>query len=335
MMLSGFFFAFLLSAALIGYVRSKAEKWGMVDIPNDRSSHTDRTPRSAGIGFFMAAAVVLPLFNPALVFSHLWAFTAIFLVFIVGVLDDHHNTSPNTKFFVIILSTVFLYFDGLLIDDLGTFWGIQLSLGWLALPFTVFAVTGFTNALNLADGLDGLAGTLSIVILLGFFTLGYTHGDDFMMSLSGMFIAVVLAFLLYNWHPASIFMGDSGSLTLGFVISLLAIHSLKYLPAVSILFVAAIPILDTLVVMIRRKRKGRSMFSADRCHIHHIMRHFFAKDTPRTVLFLGILQAIYTFTGLQLGKTSDEGYLLMLFILNVAMVYLFLGAMIKRQKRDC
>ncbi len=335
MLLLEFISVFALSALLIYVVREHAEKWGMTDIPNDRSTHVHHTVRGAGIGFYLATVIVLALFSHEMVLSHLWTFVAIFLVFFVGVLDDHNDTSPNTKFFIIILSTVFLYFDGIVISDLGTFFGVELSLGWFALPFTIFAVTGFTNALNLIDGLDGLAGTISIVILLGFFTVGYQYDDLFMMYLSGFFIAALSAFLIYNWHPASIFMGDSGSLTLGFIISLLAIRSLEYLPTISILFVAAIPILDTLIVMIRRKRNGRSMFSADRCHIHHILRHFFAEDTPKTVFFLGVFQAVYTFTGLQLVKDTDEGYLLMLFTLNVIIFYLFLGAMIKRQKREC
>ncbi|KYJ87604.1 glycosyltransferase family 4 protein [Sulfurovum riftiae] len=335
MLLFEFISVFVLSALLIYVVKEHAEKWGMTDIPNDRSTHVHHTVRGAGIGFYLATVIVLALFSHEMVLSHLWTFVAIFLVFFVGVLDDHNDTSPNTKFFIIILSTVFLYFDGIVISDLGIFFGVELSLGWFALPFTIFAVTGFTNALNLIDGLDGLAGTISIVILLGFFTVGYQYDDLFMMYLSGSFIAALSAFLIYNWHPASIFMGDSGSLTLGFIISLLAIRSLEYLPTISILFVAAIPILDTLVVMIRRKRNGRSMFSADRCHIHHILRHFFAEDTPKTVFFLGVFQAVYTFTGLQLAKDTDEGYLLMLFALNVITFYLFLGAMIKRQKREC
>ncbi len=335
MLLLEFISVFVLSALLIYVVKEHAEKWGMTDIPNDRSTHVHHTVRGAGIGFYLATVIVLALFSHEMVLSHLWTFVAIFLVFFVGVLDDHNDTSPNTKFFIIILSTVFLYFDGIVISDLGTFFGVELSLGWFALPFTIFAVTGFTNALNLIDGLDGLAGTISIVILLGFFTVGYQYDDLFMMYLSGFFIAALSAFLIYNWHPASIFMGDSGSLTLGFIISLLAIRSLEYLPTISILFVAAIPILDTLIVMIRRKRNGRSMFSADRCHIHHILRHFFAEDTPKTVFFLGLFQAVYTFTGLQLAKDTDEGYLLMLFTLNVITFYLFLGAMIKRQKREC
>jgi UDP-GlcNAc:undecaprenyl-phosphate GlcNAc-1-phosphate transferase len=326
---------FLLSLILIYLVRKHAENWGMIDIPNSRSTHVDHTVRGAGIGFYMATAIVVLLFNHELLFSYPWTFASIFMIFIVGVLDDHNDTSPNTKFIVIMLGTLFLYCDGFIIRDLGIYWGMELSLGWFALPFTIFAVSGFTNALNLIDGLDGLAGTISITILLGFFIIGYTYDDTFIMYLSGTFISALAAFLFYNWHPASIFMGDSGSLTLGFIISLLAIRSLEYLPTISILFIAAIPILDTLVVMIRRKMNSRSIFSADHCHIHHILKQFFAEDTRKTVFFLGIIQATYTFSGLQLAKNTDDGYLLVLFILNVISFYLFLCAMIKRQKRDC
>ncbi len=326
---------FILSLVLVGLVKRYAPALGLIDIPNDRSTHMDHTPRAAGIGFFLAVASVIPFFHFDLLLQYSWIFFAIFLVFAIGVLDDHHDTSPNTKFIVLIVSTVLLSFNGLVIDDVGTFFGLPITLGWFAIPFTVFAVTGFTNALNLIDGLDGLAGTVSIVILGTFFIVGYQHDDIFMMTLSMAFIASLLAFLIYNWQPASIFMGDSGSLTLGFIISVLAVKSLDYVPTVSILFIAALPIFDTLVVMVRRKRKGRSMFSADRCHMHHIIRHFFMENTQKTVLFFGVLQAIYSITGLQLDKQMDEGYLLILFLLNTTLLYLLLGAMIKRQKRDC
>ena len=330
-----FIVVFMVSFIVIGLIKRYASVWGLIDIPNDRSSHIDHTPRAAGIGFYLAAALVLPFFHFDLLLEYSWTLLAILLVFVVGVLDDHHDTSPNTKFIVLIVSTVLLSFNGLVIDDAGTFFSLPVTLGWLALPFTIFAVTGFTNALNLIDGLDGLAATVSVVILGTFFIVGYQNDDTFMMMLSLAFIASLAAFLLYNWRPASIFMGDSGSLTLGFVISVLAIKSLDYLPTVSILFIAALPIFDTLVVMVRRKIRGRSMFSADRCHMHHIIRHFFMEDTERTVLFFGILQAVYSMTGLQLDKQMDEGYLFILFLLNTMLLYLFLGAMIKRQKRDC
>ena len=330
-----FLLVFIVSLWLISIIRKNAHNWGLIDIPNERSTHAEHTARGAGIGFYLAVVFVLPVFYFDLLLSYAWTLLAIFFIFIIGVLDDHRDTSPNTKFFVIIFSTVLLSFDNIIINDLGTFFGVELSLGWFALPFTIFAVTGFTNALNLIDGLDGLAATVSSVILAIFFVVGYQNDDLFMMLISGAFISALLAFLVFNWDPASIFMGDSGSLTLGFVISILAIKSLAYLPTVSILFIAAIPVLDTLIVMIRRKRKGRSIFSADRCHLHHIIRHFFAENTKTTVVFFGILQLSYSVTGLQLDKNMDEGYLLLLFILNLVLLYLFLAAMIKRQKRDC
>lgn len=330
-----FVLIFILSLVLVSLVKHYAPKIGLIDIPNGRSSHCSIIPRGAGIGFYMAVAMVLPLFHFEFILLNIWTFLSISLVFIIGVLDDHHDASPNTKFLVLIVSTVLLSLDGVIIDDLGVFFGQQLTLGWLALPFTIFAIVGFTNALNLIDGLDGLATTVSIVILGSFFAVGYQNDDLFIMMISMGFISALLAFLVFNWNPASIFMGDSGSLTLGFVISVLAVKSLAYLPTVSILFIAAIPIFDTLIVMIRRKRNGRSAFAADRCHLHHILRHFFAENTPKTVFFLGVLQAIYSVTGLQLDKNMDEGYLLILFGLNVVLLYLFLGAMIKRQKRDC
>jgi UDP-GlcNAc:undecaprenyl-phosphate GlcNAc-1-phosphate transferase len=330
-----FILILIFSLVLVSLVRHYASKIGLVDIPNERSMHVSHTPRGGGIGFYLAVTIVLLLFNFNCVLVNIWTFLTIFLVFIIGVLDDHRDASHISKFIVLVISSLMLYFDGVVIDNLGVFFGIPVTLGWLALPFTVFAIVGFSNALNLIDGLDGLAATISIVILGTFFTVGVLNDDFFLMLLSMAFISGLLAFLVFNWYPASIFMGDSGSLTLGFVISILAIKSLAYLPTVSILFITAIPIFDTLIVMIRRKLNGRSAFSADRCHLHHILRHFFAEDTRKTVLFLGVFQLIYSFTGLQLDKSMDEGYLLIQFLLNIVLLYLFLGAMIKRQKRKC
>jgi len=330
-----FLLVFLLSFFLIFLMKKYASKMGLIDIPNERSTHQEHTPRGAGIGFFLAIAVLSPCFYFNLCLSYMWTLIAISLIFIIGVLDDHHDTSPNTKFIIIILATIFLSFDGIIISDIGTFFGISLTLGWFALPFTIFAVVGFTNALNLIDGLDGLSASISIVILVTFYVIGYQNNDLFMLILSGSFIAGLLAFLLFNWYPASIFMGDSGSLTLGFIIALLAVKSLSYIPAVSVLFVAAIPIIDTIIVMVRRKINGKSMFTADRCHVHHIMRDFFSENTPKTVIFLALLQAIYSFVGLQLDKEIDEGFLFLFFLLNIALLYLFFGAMLKKQGSQC
>jgi UDP-GlcNAc:undecaprenyl-phosphate GlcNAc-1-phosphate transferase len=326
---------FILSLFLIAGIRKFAPALGLLDIPNNRSVHRDSTPRSAGIGFFMAVTVVLILFHFHYIVEHYQIFLAIFLVVLVGMVDDLHDISHNAKFVVLILGTLLLCLHDVLIDDLGDFFGLHIVLGWFALPFTIFAVVGFTNALNLIDGIDGLAASISIVILSGFWYVGVVHNDALMIMLSMAFVSALPAFLIFNWRPASIFMGDSGSLLLGFVISILAIRSLAYLPPIQIVFMIAIPVLDTLVVMVRRKRSGRPIFHADQCHMHHILKRFFAYSTPRTVIFLTILQAIYTFVGLHLDRGIDSGVLLILFVFNALLIYLGLSGIIARQAHAC
>ncbi len=334
-MFYAFFTVFILTCIFIWLIRRYAEKFGLIDVPNDRSIHKIYTPRGAGIAFYMAVMCVLPFYFFELFFSYLWTFIAIFFIFMMGIWDDIKDTSPKIKFLIIIISTMLLALDGIIIDKLGTFFSIEISLYWFALPFSIFVVSGFTNALNLIDGLDGLASGISMVILGTFFLIGTIHQDMFMILLSGVFIATLLAFLFYNWHPASIFMGDSGSLLLGFIISILGIKSLAYIPAVSILFLGAIPILDTLVVMIRRKRAGRSFFSADSCHMHHLFRKLFKGSTVKTVLFLVGMQSMYSLFALQLNKEMDQGLLLIIFVLNILFFYWVFEKMIAKEKYIC
>jgi len=326
---------FLVSLLYIKLLVHYAPKLGLVDIPNERSSHTKHTPRGAGIGFFLAVATVAPFFHWVLIENWSWVILAITLVFIVGILDDHGDVSPRSKLIVMVVSTLLIYQSNLVITDIGTYFGFDIQLGWFALPFTLFAVLAFSNALNLIDGLDGLAGGISMMILGTFFTIGYQHQDEFMILLSGGFLAALAAFMIFNWHPASIFMGDSGSLMLGFVITTVAIKSLAYIPAVAVLFITALPIIDTAVVVMRRKRTGRGIFSADQCHLHHILHEFFEGNTRKTVIFLIVMQAVYSLTGLQFIKNHDDGILLILFLLNIIIVYFYSAAMIRRQNRVC
>jgi len=326
---------FLVSLVYIKLLVLFAPKIGLIDIPNERSSHDVHTPRGAGIGFFLAVATVTPFYHWTLIENYSWIVLAIAIVFIVGILDDHGDVSPRSKLIVMIISTLLIYQSRLVITDIGTYFGFHLHLGWFALPFTVFAVVSFSNALNLIDGLDGLAGGISMVILGSFYFIGVRYGDPLIIVLSLTFLASLAAFMIFNWNPASIFMGDSGSLMLGFTITTVAIKSLDYVSPVSVVFIAAIPIIDTLVVVIRRLRTGRSIFAADHCHLHHVLREFFAGDTRKTVTFLIILQAVYSLTGLQFTNDHEDGVLLLLFLLNIVVVYFYLNAMIRRQGREC
>ena len=330
-MLIELFIIFIVALILIKLIIIYALKLGLVDVPNERSMHTRHHPRGAGIGIFLAVAIVDPCFDFALMSEHYLTCLSALAVFLVGVLDDHKDTSPNTKFIVLALAAVAVYFDGIYVSNLGILFGMDINLGWLALPFTVVAIVGFTNALNLVDGLDGLAGSLSIIIFGTLLSIGYTHNDPFIIVLSASFIAALLAFMVYNWNPASIFMGDSGSLVLGFVIGLLVIKAAAYIHPVTVLFIIAIPLMDTIIVMVRRKRQGKSMFVADKTHIHHVLYNFFNKDIKKAVIFLAMLQAIYSLTGLMLIESADQSVSLVLFGLNTVIMYLVLTGMLQRQ----
>lgn len=296
---------FLLSIIFIKVIIKKAKALGLEDLPNERSSHSKITPRGAGIGFGLAFFVSILIFEFSLFIDYWLMFLALALVFVVGILDDHKDASPKLKFYVIFLSTLLLYFADIGIYSLGSFFGFEIGLWYLALPFTMFALAGFTNALNLIDGLDGLAACVSIVILSAFLYIGFRYEDNLIITLCSVSLVSLLAFLIFNWNPAKIFMGDSGSLFLGFLISIVACLSLQYIHPVAIFYLTAIPIVDTIVVMVRRIKKGISPSTPDKTHIHHILLKFFSKKVKKTVLFITLMQILFSLAGLMLSFNSE------------------------------
>jgi UDP-GlcNAc:undecaprenyl-phosphate GlcNAc-1-phosphate transferase len=129
-------------------------------------------------------------------------------------------------------------------------------------------------------------------------------------------------------------MGDSGSLVLGFIIGLLVIKAAVHIHPVTVLFIIAVPLMGTIIVMVRRKRQGKSMFEADKTHLHHVLFNFFNQDVKRTVIFLTILQAVYSITGLLIVETGDQSLSLVLFGLNTIILYFIFSEMLLRQIRD-
>lgn len=325
---------FIVTLILIRFFIYCAPKIGFMDIPNVRSMHKCIEPRGAGICIYLAVVMVDPWFNFALILEHYPIFLATFLVFIIGVLDDYHGISPKTKLIVISLSALLAYFDGIYISSLGNLFGTEISLGWFDLPFTIFAIVGLTNALNLIDGLDGLAGSIGIVILSALFSIGYIHDDTIIMMASSVFIAGLLAFMFYNWNPASVFLGDSGSLVLGFIIGLLLTKSATYIHPVTVLFIVAVPLMDTIIVMVRRKVQGKSMFEADKTHLHHVFFYFFDQDIKTTVIFLSVLQAIYSIIALFVVENTNQTMSLILFCFNVVLWYFVSSEMLRGQIAD-
>jgi UDP-GlcNAc:undecaprenyl-phosphate GlcNAc-1-phosphate transferase len=262
-----------LTVGTIPLLQPLALRLKMVDLPGGRKIHTDPIPRVGGIAMALGAFVPVAIwsFDDPFVRAFL-AGAAVMVAF--GIADDAMSLSPKWKFlgqFAAALVVVFL--GGLKIRTLGTLLPEGTVLpDWAGIPLTVIAIVGVTNAINLADGLDGLAGGICLLI---FACLGYLAWlqEEIVIGLVCLALAgAIFGFLRFNTHPASVFMGDTGSQLLGFssiVLSLRLTQGNTALSPVLPLVLLGLPILDTATVMALRISEGRSPFSADRFHLHH------------------------------------------------------------------
>jgi len=306
-----------------------SDKLGLIDVPNERSMHDKIVPRGAGLAFVSSVFIALLVFDFTYLMKYYYVYLAIAIVFIAGLWDDYQDISPKIKFIFIFFSSVLLYINDIAIFNLGTYFGYELVLpSWFVFPFTFFAIAGYTNALNLMDGLDGLASSISIVMFMAFLAIGLEHADELLITLSSFFIVTLLAFLLFNWNPAKIFMGDSGSLALGMVIVILSIKALEYITPASVLFIIALPILDTFIVMTRRIQRGISPFKADKNHMHHFLYNV-KGDVKYTVMILVVMQMVFSIIGYQVSIANN----LISLVLFSLLFYIYLNLFDQRLKR--
>lgn len=300
-----------------------ASRIGLIDYPGKRKVHVRPKPLVGGIGMMMGVSISLLLFVPLL---HLRGFYAgLLLLAIVGFLDDFRELDHRWKFYAQIGGAVLMVFASR--TELFTF-GDLLSLGnisfhSLALPMTIFCTVGVVNAVNMIDGVDGLAGGLSLIAALSFAVLAALNNQSWLVLLSVAFAGALIGFLRYNWHPSRLFMGDAGSLTLGFTLAFLSVAVTQVqgsrVPPVASLLIMAVPIVDTVTVMTRRVLRGKSPFRADKTHLHHILlRSGFSKR--QTVLIICALAL--AFSSLAIAGTLlkiPEYYLFFVFVCYFAL----------------
>ncbi|SFV53478.1 Undecaprenyl-phosphate N-acetylglucosaminyl 1-phosphate transferase [hydrothermal vent metagenome] len=329
----------VLSILFIKLIVKYAHKLDLYDVPNERSHHCSITPSGAGIGFISALFFSFVVFEFSFVQEYWYIFVSIAIVFAMGVYDDRHAVSARLKFIAIFLAVFLLWINDCSIYTFGTWYGHELVIpSVFALLFSLFALSGFTNALNLIDGIDGLSASVSIVILTFFAFLGFEYHSDIIVLLSTFTIASLIGFLFLNWHPAKIFMGDSGSLTIGFIICVLAVLSLEYVHPVALVYLMALPLLDTLMVMLRRMKSGKSPFSPDKTHIHHMLVKCFETNVPQTVGFLVVLQIVFSAIGYMIldsinknGGTNLPVFALLGFIFIFILFYMVFAKINTRQ----
>ncbi|NLI91901.1 MAG: undecaprenyl/decaprenyl-phosphate alpha-N-acetylglucosaminyl 1-phosphate transferase [Peptococcaceae bacterium] len=262
-------FALILTPAAI----ILAKKWGILDHPGDRRIHSVPMPRFGGAAIYLSfwLAVLIYVDLNSTIFGFFLGST---IIFAVGLIDDKKSIRPLYKLFWQLLAAVIPFFFGLSAVDQITIPLLgPVNLGYLGYVFIVFWIVGLVNTVNISDGLDGLAaGICTIAALILFWSanrIGNEPASFLMLALAG----AAFGFLFYNFHPAKIFMGDSGSMFLGYIIGAVSIWGLlktaTLLGLVVPLLVLGMPLTDLVFAIIRRSWKGLSIARADRGHLHH------------------------------------------------------------------
>jgi UDP-GlcNAc:undecaprenyl-phosphate GlcNAc-1-phosphate transferase len=274
--------AFALTCLLLWILQPIAARLDLLDHPQGRKDHAHPTPITGGLA--MAAASLLAFWVMPNLTRSLQAFCiAGMLLVAVGLWDDKRDLRWYWRILAqAVAALIIVYWGGVRVAELGPLFGLgNTSLGFLSVPFTVFATIGIINAINMIDGADGLAGLLGLAALTMLCAAAAYAGNAMLAERVSVLAGALAGFLLWNvrfpWRPrAKVFLGNAGSAFLGLVIAWVAFRLTQNaghpVNPVLALWLVPIPVMDTLVLIVRRLREGRSPFSAGRDHIHHFMQ---------------------------------------------------------------
>ena len=266
--------AVIITIGLLPAVRRLSVKAGIVDQPDQRKVHEKAMPLMGGLAIFFGFWVTVLLTQP--LSKEIAAFGAgSLLVLISGVWDDSKDIRPWVKLvFQLAATCIVVFWGGVRITFVTSLFGSDpQALGWLALPLTMAWIVGLTNAINLVDGLDGLAAGVSGIAAVTIGVIAWLEGFAAVGLLALILGVSALAFLSFNFYPAKVFMGDTGALFLGYSLAVLSVMGLtKMATTVSIfmpILVLGVPVFDTLLAIVRRLINRAPIFSPDKDHLHH------------------------------------------------------------------
>ena len=311
-----------LTSLILTYLMIKISKnMNIMDIPKERSVHKKPTPLLGGIAIFLSFLFGFILFgnqNPLMISILI----ASFLILLLGIFDDIKPIKARYKFIIhILVALIVVFYGGLKITHVDIF-GLSLNFKWMSPYITILIIVGIINAVNLIDGLDGLcAGISSIYFLtIGVIALILNKFNGLDIILSFIMLGATLGFLVFNYPPAKIFMGDTGSTFLGLMISVIMLLGFKTVTLTSLLIplvLLILPITDTLFAIIRRALNKKPIGQADKEHIHHqLLKHL---STRKTILVIYIVDLIFSVVSIfyAIGKKKEMiiFYILLMFIL--------------------
>lgn len=325
--------AFLISLLLIPLLKRVSIKAKAYAKQNKRTVHHGRISRIGGIAIYAAFAISMELFiepDRALI----GAFLASSLMFFTGLADDFYDLKPGIKLLFQILAALLLISYGVKTDALHLPLGVVIDNQIVSTLFTLVWVVGITNAVNLTDGLDGLAGGISLVVFTIVASISLVDHRFDMITLSLIMCGALLGFLVYNAHPASIFMGDCGSLFIGCMaasVSLMGFKSSTILTLALPILIMMLPIIDTLSAILRRKIRGHSFSTADKNHLHHqLMKRF---GHGNTVIIMCGITFLFGLSAFLYIYSRRLGLFLILILLCVIEVFIEKTGMISPSYR--
>ena len=314
--------AFAVTFATVPLSKRIAAYLGAIDYPGNRRVNTEPIPRCGGIALYLGLmAAAFTVFVGMRFFgwefddlytleniNYVLLFLGVTLMFAVGLVDDISQMPPWAKFVGQVVAACIVVAAGISIGTIRVpISGEYITLGWLDFPLTVLYLVVFVNIINLIDGLDGLAAGLVAIVAASMLYLVIMRGS-FTLSLTSMaLIAVCIAFLRYNFYPASVFMGDSGSHLLGLMVGLISVGGIVRTQSFVIMLVplviAGIPVIDTISAVIRRSRGHERIDKADMGHLHHrLIDAGFGQR--KAVLILWACSAVLAFAGCAIGSFS-------------------------------
>ena len=321
--------ALVLTPAVIAFAR----RTGALDQPDARKVHARPIPRIGGIGIyaaFMVSILVQLIFvelTPEFMMSLIGLMVGGTIIVAIGIIDDYCDLPAKVKLLGQILAAAVLVigFDvriDFITDPLGDF--IYLEL--FAIPATIFWIVGLTNTVNLIDGLDGLAAGVSSIAAVTIFLVAMEEGIPFVAMVTAALAGAAVGFLYYNFNPARIFMGDTGSMFLGFMLAGIsvvgAVKSAATIALIVPILALGLPILDTTFAIVRRARNHRPIFKPDKGHLHHrLLAHGFTQK--QAVLLMYIVSALFGLCALALTTVSTQAAVLIVLVVAAAV---FVGA---------
>ncbi|MCF3942711.1 glycosyltransferase family 4 protein [Oceanobacillus alkalisoli] len=327
----------LVSSFLLTYaVKKFAVKVGAVDFPNYRKIHKEVKPRLGGIAIFLGAVLGMLYLQPH--HEHLPEILAgAFVIILTGALDDRFSIKPIAKLTGQLIAASFIVSSGLIIERITLPVIGMIDLGFFSVLITVLWIVGITNAINLIDGLDGLATGVTTIALISIFIMAVTDAQVMAAYLAIVLIGANLGFLYHNFYPAKIYMGDTGSNFLGFMIAVISMlglfKNIAFLSFIVPIIVLAVPIFDTIVAIIRRAYNKENIMGADNKHIHYQLINA-GYSHRKTVIIIYMFSAAFGGLAILFSEASLKFALLIsVFVFLFLHIFAELGGIVMGGKR--